>query len=164
MESLFVRDNYIGFISDPSLPFGQQVSHAFQGDRQEENYLNISQKSLIRVIDQTLREGHTLVWMGDTTEANYSGNAGYAYWPTGSDHSPQARKQEMADGKTTPDHCMQIIGKAYTANAIPETEARHDNTFYICKNSTGESSKDKGFFYLSANYIRMKTVALYRHR
>ncbi len=164
MESLFVRDNYIGYISDPSLPSGQQVTHAFQGDRQEENYLNISQESLIRIIEQTLRRGHTLVWMGDTTEASYSGNAGYAYWPAGSDHTPRARKQELADGKTTPDHCMQIIGKAYTAGRISGTEARHDKTYYICKNSTGWNPGNKSLFYLSADYIRMKTIALYRHR
>ena len=164
MESLFVQNNYIGFISDASLPLGQQVECMFPGDRQEETYFNLSQASLLRIIEQSLHKGHTLVWMGDTTETCYSGNAGYAYWPADSDNSQQARMQELSDKKTTPDHCMQIIGKTYIVNDPYEKNAKRGSTYYICKNSAGSNSANNGLFYLSADYIKMKTVALYRHR
>ena len=164
MESLFVRDNYIGFISDASLPLGQQVQCTFPGDKQKESYFNLSQASLLRIIEQALHKGHTLVWMGDTTETCYSGKAGYAYWPADSDNSQQARMQELSDKKTTPDHCMQIIGKAYIVNNSDEKNAKRGDAYYICKNSAGSNSTGNGFFYLSADYIKMKTVALYRHR
>lgn len=164
MESLFIRNNYIGFISDASFPLGQQVQCTFPGDRQEETYFNLSQASLIRIIEQSLYKGHTLVWMGDTTETCYSGEAGYAYWPSGSDNSQQARMQGLAAKKTTPDHCMQIIGKAYAINEPSDKDAKPGNTYYICKNSAGSNPVNNGLFYLSADYIKMKTVALYRHR
>lgn len=157
MKSLFLSGNYRGFISDPTQPTGKSIRRTFPGDLQEENYTNLSPDALIHTINTTLSTGHTLVWMGDTTHNGYSSTAGLANWPDDQPCTPEARQEEFKKGHIRPEHCMQIVGKAHPAG-------QPDNTYYICRNSAGQPGDSCGLSYLSERYVRMKTVALYRHK
>ena len=53
---------------------------------------------------------------------------------------------------TTDDHCMEIIGIAR------DKTGKH---YFICKNSWGTDNPYKGLMYMSENYFRLKTIAVY---
>ena len=52
---------------------------------------------------------------------------------------------------TTDQHVMCIVGKAHSLKG---------KTYYIAKNSWGTNNPYHGFMYLSADYIRLRTIAI----
>jgi bleomycin hydrolase len=63
-----------------------------------------------------------------------------------------ARQQDFEEGKTTDDHSMELIGIARSPRG---------RRYYIAKNSWGTENAYKGLMYLSENYIRLKTIAVW---
>jgi len=63
--------------------------------------------------------------------------------------TPQMRQEAFDNYETTDDHAMQIVGLA---------KDQKGREYYIVKNSWGTSNDNKGYLYVSKNYVRYKTM------
>jgi hypothetical protein len=162
-RSLYVEGSYQGFISTTAKPRGE-LRTAMPGDFWMESYYNVSPDEMIHMIDATLHKGYSLVWMGDTTETTCSPARGCGYWPEWKGLSRDERERQLHNGQTTADHCMQIIGVASGKPKGIRSVLCKPERFFICRDSHGPRGPYKGLVYLSENYVRMKTVAVYRHK
>ena len=162
-RSLYMEDSYEGFISDTDVKKGEERM-ALPGDLRMESYINVSQDDMINIIDKTLHGGYSLVWMGDTTETTYSSAHGFAYWPGNVPTNAEEREIQLHNGLTRPDHCMQIVGIACGMLRNLSSIFGKSERFFVCRDSHGLRGPYAGLVYLSEDYIRMKTVAIYRHK
>lgn len=62
-----------------------------------------------------------------------------------------SRQKEFEQLRTTDDHVMEIIG----------TFMKGKQRFYVCRNSWGKNWGNKGLIYLSEDYLRLKTIAVF---
>ena len=99
-------------------------------------------------------QGNAVCWEGDISEPGFRFQQGWAMLTKKQrrDLSQEARQQMFENFQTTDDHAMCIIGKA------------HDNRgrlFYIMKNSWGTKNPYGGLIYVAADYVKMKTIAVW---
>ena len=141
MNSVFKRKAYEAFAtySTDSLP----------GDRQKEMYTYVCRQDVADTIVNTLNTGHTLVWYGDTLCAGYSSREGVA---------TETAESLRPSLHTACAHAMHIIGMAHPQVKVTDTSL----TYFIAKDSHGVHTKRHGYMYLSENFIRQHTIALYR--
>jgi bleomycin hydrolase len=66
-------------------------------------------------------------------------------------HVQQLRQQHFERLQTTDDHCMALVGLAHD---------RQGRRFYLAKNSWGRHNRYGGYMYLSADYVRLKTLCI----
>jgi bleomycin hydrolase len=125
----------------------------------QDQFLNLHPDTLMSKIDQALFSGHPVCWEGDISEPGFN-------WPHGiarldrkidreslsGDPLTTARQLAFENGETTDDHCMELIGIARTPRG---------RKFYVAKNSWGTGNAYKGLMYLSENYLRLKTIAVW---
>ncbi|MDR1198549.1 MAG: aminopeptidase [Prevotellaceae bacterium] len=147
------------------------------------NY-NVPVDEFVEIIDNSIEKGYTVAWGSDVSERGFQYRKGVAVVPdlevnssSGTDrehwetlsktereaeilkldkpvaelHITQELRQEAFDNyETTDDHGMLIVGIAKDQNGAK---------FYKVKNSWGtDSSEYAGFFYVSENYVRYKTI------
>ncbi|MDR1348264.1 MAG: aminopeptidase [Prevotellaceae bacterium] len=147
------------------------------------NY-NVPVDELVEIIDNSIEKGYTVAWGSDVSERGFQYRKGVAvvpdlevnissgtdreHWETLSKTEREAEilkldkpvaelkitqelRQEAFDNyETTDDHGMLIVGIAKDQNGAQ---------FYKVKNSWGtDSSEYSGFFYVSENYVRYKTI------
>lgn len=62
-----------------------------------------------------------------------------------------SRQKEFEQLRTTDDHVMEIIG----------IFMKGKQRFYVCRNSWGKNWGNKGLIYLSEDYLRLKTIAVF---
>ena len=62
-----------------------------------------------------------------------------------------SRQKEFEQLRTTDDHVMEIIG----------TFMKGKQRFYVCRTSWGKNWGNKGLIYLSEDYLRLKTIAVF---
>ena len=65
--------------------------------------------------------------------------------------TPEMRQKAFDNYETTDDHAMHIVGLAKDQNG---------REYYIVKNSWGTNNDNKGYLYVSKNYVRYKTMAI----
>lgn len=148
-------DEYEAFTSFTHHPFGRTVQLEIP-DNHGYCFMNVPLDSLMARIDTSLRSGHAVCWEGDTSEPKFSFAGGIARLDDENHRITAAQRQEMFEQLlTTDDHSMELIGIALT---------RKGRKYYICKNSWGEDNPYKGFMYMSENYLRAKTIAVWINR
>ena len=160
-------DEYESLTSFTHHPFGKRVVLEVPDNRYHDTYLNVPIDTLMNMIERSLRSGHPVCWEGDTSEEGFSFAKGLGKLtdsqtnkiksgqPTGKPSAArwqQCRQYDFEMGKTTDDHCMEIVGIAHD---------KKGHRFYICKNSWGTINPYGGFMYLSENYVRLKTIAVF---
>ncbi len=152
-------------------------------------FLNVKLDDMMAIIDASLAQGHTVLWAADVSEKGFSHDNGYAILPginpvgmksTDIDKfkklppekqvlrartlnapgveinvTQESRQKDFLNRNTTDDHGMHLIGTAHDSR---------NNKYYIVKNSWGDSSKYKGYFYASENYVRAKTTGILVHK
>ena len=124
-------------------------------DNWERNrFYNLPIDSLMTRMEKAVRNGESICWEGDTSEPGFSFPQGVAEWPTDSLHTPsQAERQRLFEGfQTTDDHAMSIVGVARDEEGRP---------YFIMKNSWGRNNPYGGLMYVSFEYVRMKTIAVW---
>lgn len=114
--------------------------------------LNVPIDTLMARIDEAVGRGQGVCWEGDTSEPGFSFGQGRARLPQGTPTSQEARQRAFERFATTDDHCMAIVGTAHDSRG---------NNYYIMKNSWGSSNPHGGLMYVSADYVRLKTIAVY---
>lgn len=136
---------------------------------------NVALNDLTAIIDNALKNGYTIAWATDVSEKGFSWKNGIAYVPERdfslmSDqqkanmfNGPQPEKEINEDMRqiafdnyeTTDDHGMHIVGLAKDQNG---------KEYYIVKNSWGESNDYKGYLFVTKNFVRYKSTAIYLNK
>ena len=118
-----------------------------------DTFLNVPIDTLMHCMEQSVRSGHPVCWEGDTSEDGFSFSEGVAKLENDNEKPTQAQRQKAFETyQPTDDHCMEIMGIAHDEVG---------NKYFICKNSWGKHNRFGGFMYLSYNYVRLKTIAVY---
>lgn len=148
------------------------------------NYYNLPIDDFEKVVDHALKSGHSVVWDGDVSERLFNPGRsqtgygkGYIIVPLKdlSDMTREERRKEKEitepvkeieitqelrqetfnNMTTTDDHLMHFVGIA---------KDQTGGKFYLVKNSGGEDRVNKGYYYMSRAFFRLKTTALMIHK
>ena len=140
-HSVCSPDEYVALTSDPTQPYGQMVVADYPDNWNRDTFLNLPQDSLVAVALRARRHHHPVCWEGDTGGRGFSFRRGMAH------HTLTRRPND--------DHCMAIVGLS-----------RHPDgrLFFKMKNSWGTDNPYGGLMYMSQDYLRTSTVALYLTR
>ncbi|MCX6555936.1 MAG: aminopeptidase [Candidatus Aminicenantes bacterium] len=172
-------DDYIELTSYDIYPYYQKCRLEIPDNwTYDANYYNLPIDDLENIVDQALKNGHSLVWDGDVSERDFSRGrsdtehgSGYAIVPVKDwEDLTKAERNEKVFGpvpereitqemriktfdnfSTTDDHLMHIVGLAREQNG---------GKFYLTKNSGGTDQPNQGYIYLSRSFFRLKTTAI----
>ncbi|WP_455666217.1 C1 family peptidase [Phocaeicola sp.] len=113
-------------------------------------YYNLPLDELENRVREALKNGRTVAWDGDVSEATFYVDKGFAVYPQ---HpvTQEMRQKEFEQFVTTDDHMMHIVGTAHDENGA---------FYYLLKNSWGKSGPYNGMLYMSEDYFRAKTVSV----
>ena len=141
-RSVCAPNEYVALCTDENQPYGQQVELHVPDNWEHNRFLNLPPDSLLTISERAIRNRHAVCWEGDTSERGFRHKEGYAVtW--------------LFSGSTTDDHCMAIVGLAH------DEEGQH---YFIMKNSWGRSNDYGGLVFMSFDYFRDKTIAIYLPR
>ena len=172
----FVKDyltldpnDYVSLTSYTHHPFYTTFALEIQDNWRWASSYNLPLDELVRVMDESVKNGWTFAWGADVSEEGFSRRAGknkcVATVPdtkqaagVGSDQSrwtgekvitQEMRQLAYDNWETTDDHGMQIYGIAKDQNG---------KEYFMMKNSWGEYGPYKGFWYVSKPYAAYKTM------
>ena len=152
-HSVCHEDDYEALTSFTHHPFGNRFVLETPDNRLQDQFLNVPLDTLMKRIETSLRNGHAVCWEGDISEPKFSFAKGVAKMENEQQVVTQElRQKEFEQQQTTDDHCMEIIGIAHTDKG---------SRYFICKNSWGTQNPFGGWMYLSENYLRAKTLAVW---
>lgn len=152
-HSVCRNDEYEALTSFTHHPFGKSFPLEVPDNYYRDEYKNVNIDELMRRIDKALDGGHPVCWEGDISEPLFLFGSGVAELVDEDKTYTQEDRQKFFEAKqTTDDHCMEIIGRARDEKG---------RRYYLCKNSWGKKNPYGGLMYLSENYIRMKTIAIF---
>lgn len=137
-------------------PFGKPFVLETPDNKMYDSYLNVPIDDLIGYIEKALRSGHAVCWEGDISEKGFSFAKGLARLDNERKPCTQEERQAAFNHLlTTDDHAMALVGIAHD---------QEGNKYFIAKNSWGSENPYQGFMYLSFNYVRKKTIAVFLSR
>ncbi len=150
-------DNYIELTSYTHQPFYSQFVLEVPDNWMFERYYNLPVDELMKVMDFSISKGYTFCWDGDITdETSFPENNGVATLENKKKPVTQEDRQKAFENfSVTDDHLMHITGSAISAGG---------GKFYLTKNSWGENKGNKGYWFMSENYVRLKTIAILVHK
>ena len=139
-------------------------------------YYNLPLNEMMRSMNFALQSGYTVSWDADVSNKGFAAKHALAIvpntdWEKKNDAQKsntfkvrepekaitQEMRQELFDAQETQDdHLMHVVGLA--------TETNTSGIFYKVKNSWGEISDMKGYFYASEAYMRLNTIAITLNR
>ena len=164
-------EKYIEMISVEDKPKYQNTLMAVPDNWSYDYAFNVNMEDIIRTIDYALSKGYTVGWGADVSEKYFSWRNGLAlvpekdyndlteaeqkdyfhvYWNE-KEITPELRQQGFDNYETTDDHAMHIVGLA---------KDQKGREYYIVKNSWGADNDNKGYLYVSKNYVRYKTMSI----
>ena len=149
-------DEYIGIASCTHHPFGEWFVMETADNWERNSFYNMKIEKMMEIVKKAVSDGKGVCWEGDISENGFNFWKGIAdlELPKGKDIQ-QERQKEIESYKTTDDHCMAIVGLACNASG---------KTYYIMKNSWGTDNPYGGLMYMSEDYLKMKTMAVFLPR
>jgi bleomycin hydrolase len=164
-------DEYVEIGSFTNYPYYQKAPFLMPDNWSMQQVYNVKMEDLTSIIDNALSHGYTVAWATDVSEKYFSWKNGVAYVPEKEyDDMDDSEKKVMFDGPktervitpemrqtgldnyaTTDDHGMHIVGMAADQNG---------RKYYKVKNSWGAKNDYKGFLYVTAAYVQLKTTAI----
>lgn len=160
-HSVCLPGDYQALTSFLHHPFGEEFVLEVPDNQQKDRFLNVPLDTLMHRIVRSILDGHAVCWEGDTSEPHTNGiydvpedvrsQLAAASKKAAPSAAQQLRQQMFEHFETTDDHCMAIVGLAHTPDG---------RRFFICKNSWGTDSGFNGFYYLSYEYVQLKTIAI----
>lgn len=151
-RSVCAPGEYAALTSFTHHPFYESFPLEVPDNYEHNMFYNIPIDTLVAVTERAVRRGRGVCWEGDTSEPGFSFGRGTAELSTSDVPSQDSRQRAFERFDTTDDHCMAIVGLA---------RDRSGRLFFIMKNSWGTDNPYGGLMYVSADYVRMKTIAVY---
>lgn len=161
-------DDYLEFASFTHHPFYETFVLEVPDNWDHHRLYNLPLDELMQVMTHALENGYTVAWDGDVSEDGFRHRPGLANVPDPSFEAsreeeiptelsitPGLRQIAFDDQRTTDDHLMHLTGLAKDQNGT---------TFFLTKNSWGQSNSCGGYLYMSEAYARYKTVHIMVHR
>lgn len=152
-HSVCYPEEYVALTSFTHHPFREYFALEVPNNQMHDVFLNLPLDELMLHIDKAIDRGHPVCWEGDITEPGFTkAKENFVdVQPAERNVSQMSRQRAFEQLSTTDDHVMEIIGKF--------KQGKH--TYYICKNSWGKDWGNQGRIYLSEDYIKLKTIAVY---
>lgn len=181
-------DDYISLTSYTHHPFYTSFALEIPDNWRWDSSFNIPVDELVRVVKNSIDKGYTVLWASDVSEKGFT-RKGVAIVPetdtknmSGSDQekwlglskneidakiyslesvvkekniTQEIRQIGYDNLQTTDDHGMHIFGVAKENNG---------ETFFMVKNSWGETGDYKGTWYVSEPFLRYKTMNIVVHK
>ena len=184
------QENYLSLTSFTHHPFYQSFAIEVPDNWRWALSYNLPLDELMEVMEHAVMNGYTIAWASDVSEAGFS-REGIAIVPdeespdnAGSDQSrwlglsnrerdaairsrigrellaekeitQEMRQKSFDNYATTDDHGMQIYGIA---------KDQRGNSYFMVKNSWGETGSYKGHWYASFPFVSYKTLSIVLHR
>ncbi len=152
-HSVCYPEEYVSVTSFTHHPFREYFSLELPDNQQHDSFLNLPLDEMIAHIQKAIEHGHPVCWEGDITEPGFADNpSSYVdIQPSQRPVTQESRQREFEQLRTTDNHTMEIVGMF----------KHNKQTYYICKNSWGKQWKSDGLVYLSEDYLRLKTIAVF---
>jgi bleomycin hydrolase len=141
-HSVCAPDEYIGLGCSEDYPQGTFFEPDLPDNWEHNQLLNVTRDSLLCLTEKAVRQHHGVCWEGDISEQGF-------------DHKRGVARLCFLNGSTTDDHCMAIVGLARDSKGEP---------FFVMKNSWGKRAPYRGLMFMSYDYFRQKTVAVFMPR
>lgn len=152
-HSVCYPDEYVSLTSFSHHPFREYFSLEVPDNQMHDEFLNLPIEELMLHIQKAIEKGHPVCWEGDISEPGFQKpKDNYVdILPAERPVTQASRQREFEQLHTTDDHVMEIIG----------TFLKNKQRYYVCRNSWGKSWGNNGLVYLSEDYIKLKTIAVY---
>lgn len=151
-RSVCAPGEYKALTSFTHHPFYSSFALEIPDNRDGDLFFNVPIDTLAQWVEKAVRGGHGVCWEGDVSEPGFSFAKGVARLGAGTATTQESRQRAFERLATTDDHCMAIVGIA------------HDNRgrkYFVMKNSWGTNNPYGGLMYVSFDYFRLKTVAVF---
>lgn len=151
-------DNYIELTSYNHHPFYKPYVLDVPDNWSNSLYYNIPINELMEVMLNSLKNGYTVCWDGDTSEKTFQHKKGVADLTKKlkGKVDQKLRQETFENGETTDDHLMHIVGLS---------RSNSGETCFYTKNSWGADSNDYGgYLHMTEDYVRLKTIAILVHK
>ena len=152
-HSVCYPEEYVSLTSFTHHPFREYCILEVPDNQLHDEFLNLPLDELMLHLQKAIEKGHPVCWEGDISERGFQAprNNCVDISPTESPVTQSSRQKAFEQLKTTDDHVMEIIG----------TFVKNKKRYYVCRNSWGNKWGNQGLIYLSEDYIKLKTIALY---
>ena len=179
--------DYVSVTSFNNSPYNQKYVIEVPDNWIWKESYNVELNDLVEITANALQTGYTVAWGADVTEKGFSYNEGIAIVPedpstiqvkgknnknfsdAGAEKksnaflepvkelviTPELRQEAYDNKTTTDDHGMHIVGLYKDQNGT---------RYFLVKNSWGTDNYPKGYFYVSENYFRYKTMNILLHK
>lgn len=152
-HSVCYPEEYVSLTSFTHHPYREYFALEVPDNKIHSPFLNLPLDELMLHIEKAVEHGHPVCWEGDITEKEFT-NCEDNYVDVPQKQLPitaSTRQKEFEQLRTTDDHAMEIIG----------TFMQGKQRYYVCRNSWGKNWGNQGRIYLSEDYLRLKTIAVY---
>lgn len=154
----FKAEDYVSLTSFTHHPFYQSFVLEIPDNWSNQTYLNLPLEELTEAVESSLKQGYTVMWDADISNAGFKQGKGYAIEAVDKADQidaaekkvDQALRQQLFDNQVTvDDHLMQITGTGTSTSG---------KKFFLVKNSWGEAGPYKGYIYVSEPYFALNTI------
>lgn len=153
--------DYVHFMSNIRQPLNQR-GELIEDDnwRRFDSYYNVSLSDFLLIVQNASAGGYSVCICGDVSEPGFDKVSGAAFVPDfdipASHINEFARELRLANGSTTDDHCMHIVGLT-----------RAGNEYWFMVKDSGSGAFDTpvpGYRFMHADYIRLKMMNIMVHK
>ena len=151
-------DDYVELSSYSHHPFYKEFVLEVPDNWAHGCYYNVPIDELMEIMYNSLNNGYTVCWDGDTSEKTFVHKNGKADLPEKQigKVDQKLRQETFLNRTTTDDHLMHLVGLSKDSSGR--------NCFYT-KNSWGpDSNPYGGYLHMTDDYVRLKTVAILVHK
>ena len=152
-HSVCYPEEYVSLTSFTHHPYREYFALEVPDNAMYDQFLNLPLDELMLHVQKAVENGHPVCWEGDISEEGFT-HAQDNYVEVQKIElpvTPASRQKEFEQLRTTDDHVMEIIG----------TFLKDKKRYFVCRNSWGKNWANQGRIYLSEDYLRLKTIAVF---
>lgn len=148
---------------------------------------NVELDEMVKVVENALRNGFTVLWTADVSEKGFSFSNGLAINPKdpstisvkgrdntnfsdgGAERVSNAFMSPVEEVDVTPEYRQKGYDNKTTTDdhlmhIVGMYKDQNDNKYFLVKNSWGTSNYPKGYLYVSESYFKWKTIMIGLHK
>lgn len=155
-------EDYVDVMSLMESPYWTQAEYKVPDNWwHSSNYYNVPLDDFMSVIKNAIKNGYSMSIGGDVTENGMDNKTGIAMIPSYDIPSAYideyARQMRFANGSTTDDHAMHLVGYA----------ERKNGTWFLIKDSGSGGQNNQtapGFWYMHEDFVKLKMTTFTVHK